>query len=265
MSNDVQGSVALDPPQEVSRPRQPPARNWIDCIPGLLKATDVGCILLAGMTALALHLDGSQDITSRHVAVVILMASLGHVVLRWGGVYTFERIARWPARMGQATVGLAAVGALLIGTTAMLDLADHLPYRVLGPMTLYSILGVVAARAGISALIRRGARAGSLYRRIAIVGTAAQADQLVRRLETDARPWQRLVGLYTDGQSEQAAIETSGASALPGDLAQAIRRNEIDDVVVALPTRADARLNTTIQALRDFPVRVLVVSVADAT
>lgn len=260
MTNELQGSVALAPRNRGVRSRQLPTHNWIDCIPGLLKATDLACIVLAGALALALHLDSHEDISGRHLAVVILMASLGHVVLRCGGVYTFERIAHWPGRMGHAIAGLTAAGAVLVGVTAMLDVSGSLPYRILVPMTLYAIAGVVLTRAGISALIWRAARAGFLYRRIAIVGNGPQADRLWARMTAHAKPWQRLAGIYADGHAWRVAAEIDRGESLPAELSQAIRRNEIDDVIVALPRHADARLNAILHALRDFPVRVLVAS-----
>jgi len=115
-----------------------------------------------------------------------------------------------------------------------------------------------AVRGGAVIWTRRLKRRGLFNQRIAIFGAGPQGDRLAAYIGGHPRLTISLVGFYDD-RAEERLPPRSTPLAFRGALAELtadIRRGEIDQVIVALPWSADARLQTLASALALTPVRV---------
>jgi putative colanic acid biosynthesis UDP-glucose lipid carrier transferase len=101
---------------------------------------------------------------------------------------------------------------------------------------------------------------GRNSRVVAILGATKSAEQLCERIRM--RPWLglRIVGVYDDRNVErhhkfnhQYPFPHIGREA---DLIAACKRNEIDAVYIALPLRAEGRINALVRALADTTATV---------
>ena len=116
---------------------------------------------------------------------------------------------------------------------------------------------VVIARLICFGVLKNLAETGRLTRNIVIFGTGPQAERLLGRLTHSDEPWNRIVGIFDDRQ-KRAPDEISSYPVLgtATDLIVFVRRNRVDDIVIALPWNADQRLFEVIERLRVLPVDV---------
>ena len=101
-------------------------------------------------------------------------------------------------------------------------------------------------------------RHGYFDQRVAIFGAGPQGDRMARYIVGDPRLTIKLVAFYDDRDSDRLATRESGL-ALRGNMAtlmQDIRRGGIDQVIVALPWLAEARLQNIVAELSAAPVRI---------
>jgi putative colanic acid biosynthesis UDP-glucose lipid carrier transferase len=111
----------------------------------------------------------------------------------------------------------------------------------------------VSARLMLRALRRRGLN----LRHIAIVGAGALGRTIAERLQAASWAGYSIVGFYDDDTSK-IGTEVAGRRVLasPSVLAHEIDQGEIDQVWIALPLRAEARIRELLSALRSSSVEV---------
>ncbi len=129
--------------------------------------------------------------------------------------------------------------------------------------TLTAPIAVAASRMALR-LARRSARnRGIATRRVAIAGLnrlgLGVAGGLMRDADGDAL---ELVGFYDDRVSERMPTVPSGIPGLKGqlsDLVESSRRRELDMILVTLPMRAEARIQSLLEELSDTTCSVYLV------
>jgi Undecaprenyl-phosphate glucose phosphotransferase len=152
---------------------------------------------------------------------------------------------------------LAVVALLLTGLAFSFKISDQFS-RIWLTVTVAASAALIWALRGVAAaLIRRAAKTGVLTRTVAVIGAGGQAERLLARLANAEAPWTRVTGVFDD-RSTRIAADVGGVP-LRGtmdDLIAAIRRHEIDDVVITLPWSAEDRIVSIIARLRMLPVHL---------
>jgi Undecaprenyl-phosphate glucose phosphotransferase len=113
-------------------------------------------------------------------------------------------------------------------------------------------------RGGAIAWMRALRRKGVFNHRVAIFGASPQGERLARHILGSTSLTITLMGFFDDRTDTRIA---AGDTLLPvrgnlGDLIQAIRREELDQVVIALPWSAETRLQEVVAELAVTPVRI---------
>jgi Undecaprenyl-phosphate glucose phosphotransferase len=110
---------------------------------------------------------------------------------------------------------------------------------------------LILSRALMRAQIRRWTALGRLSRSVAIVGTGAAAQRVLRHFGANPESEVHIAGLFSDRKGD-----AHGASDLES-LAHLVRRDVIDTIIVAIPPSEEGRLLRILGQLRDLPVDVL--------
>ena len=105
------------------------------------------------------------------------------------------------------------------------------------------------------------ARTGRLSRKIVIVGSGEQAERCIEKLGHDKEPWLSIVGIFDD-RKERIGPLFFGYPVLGtlDDLLDYVRKNHVDDIVIALPWSAESRISSVSRKLSELPVHIRLVS-----
>ena len=117
--------------------------------------------------------------------------------------------------------------------------------------------GVCAVQLGLTGLLSRWCRSGSLRQAVAIFGTGELAEPLLARLQS-ASDAVELVGVFDDRNRRRIASPALRdlASGTAEDLVALSRRRDIDRVLVALPHSAAQRVAEVLRKLHRMPVEI---------
>ena len=110
---------------------------------------------------------------------------------------------------------------------------------------------VELGRVGQARLIEGWINSGRLIRRTAVVGNAAEVERIARQFHPEANRILRVTGGYDDRA-------TSGASLAA--LIDAARRNEVDEVIIAIEPADHGRVLAAVAALRSLVIEVHLVT-----
>jgi len=192
-----------------------------------------------------------------YVLFAITLAVWCGVILTAAGSYRFN-ILRSPLRhLRRILMPLAgAYCAALYFTQFVIDpilLAGTWTVSALGlcivSVTIVRILGVY--------LLLFATQRSLVARRIAILGGGAQGERLINHLKQDGLNVNRVLGVFDDRQvAESRVSESVTLLGTSSDLVDAVKRREIDDIIVALPWTAEHRLRELIAELSIYPVNI---------
>jgi Undecaprenyl-phosphate glucose phosphotransferase len=243
-------SVAVDDPI--------PRADWrpapLAAVAALLAVFDVA---VAVLLPLGLHwIVAGQPAGDRATGAIALAAML--LVLFCAGLGGYRASAllhpRQPARAalrgGGLSVFVTALAALLFGAHAPLSPRWALAAGVLTPAAL------AVSRFGLAAILASDRRRRFALRTILIGGGSHAARLLAQLRESDDRSM-RLIG-YADDRSTRLApgVECTPFLGSVEQALQLIRGGSIDQVIVALPWSAEARMLGLLRQLADYPGHV---------
>jgi len=149
------------------------------------------------------------------------------------------------------------------GTEAFLLIAMHLDgafsWPLNGPINIVSIAVMIMCftRIMVSSLLLTAARSGTISRNVAIVGAGDHGAMLVQSIMQRKEPWTRIVGIFDDRLSRTSdKIRPNDILGTVDDLLNLSRTERIDEIVVALPWGAEARLLQILDRLKVIPANV---------
>jgi Undecaprenyl-phosphate glucose phosphotransferase len=119
-------------------------------------------------------------------------------------------------------------------------------------------VALIAYRAVVAVLTRRGLAAGRLTRRAVVYGTGPACESLLAALDADPHSDIRICGVFDDRGIDRAS-RTVGGYANLGNLEALMafcRRTSVDMLIVALPVSAETRVLQLIKKLWVLPIDI---------
>jgi putative colanic acid biosynthesis UDP-glucose lipid carrier transferase len=219
---------------------------------GILRSADVAIVLGASFLAYWLW-HGTLTLPSFYLTPTLLGALLAANFLHFVRAYSPEALRRPALQVGKAvaawvaaSAGLVAI-AYLTSTSIIYSRGWALLWLVLTPAGFIIVRGFAAAR------VARWRQRGLLSTRVAVIGAGELAQAVARQLEDAPDQQYRVVGFFADD------AEGAGALAIQGDidsLLVAVGANQVDEILVALPSGVGAGLETLLRRLNSVPVNV---------
>jgi Undecaprenyl-phosphate glucose phosphotransferase len=121
----------------------------------------------------------------------------------------------------------------------------------------FSFAAVGTVRIGVAAAMDRWADRGRLSRFVAVVGAGELGQQVVAKLRSAKGSPVVIAGIFDDRLTRvPAVVEGCRVRGTTDDLIALVRRSLIDEVVLALPLRAEARIGELVVKLRSLPVDI---------
>jgi Undecaprenyl-phosphate glucose phosphotransferase len=225
---------------------------------GAVQIADVIAILLSGLASLEIYLVGIHGGVTDYGAcwlAVVLAATVFPFAHRKLGAYKTQRFSRLTWQVGRVALVWSATMSGL-STIAFITKAAQTYSRgwaILFAACSFAALALV--RIGVSLVVDRWVREGRLRRAVAVVGAGELGQQVIAKLRAAKDSQVRLVGVFDDRLTRVPA-EVAGCRVLgtTEDLVRMVRRSLIDEIVIALPLRAEARIGELVAKLKSLPV-----------
>jgi len=217
---------------------------------GALKAADALVVAGAGLAACFMR-HGPEPIQKHYIVAIAIGALLAANYLRLGRLYRFEALRSFAAQFGPLTASwlAAVVTLLLIAYFGQLSESFSRIWAIYWFVTAY--LGLVFVRATASALLHRWRLQGRLTNNVVVVGAGTFGTRLIRHLDRRQGDGIRVLGLFDDRTTRiPRSIAGHDVRGNVDDLLLFARHNRIDQIIVALPWSAEARLRDILKKLQ---------------
>lgn len=227
-----------------------------------LALMDVGSVILAGVLSDFLFSQGGHARFRMHLAASVLS---GLVVLQANVQFKLYDVSlmKRPLQMAERVflALLAAFGGLTIiayGTGAPITT----PSTWKAGLFVLTFLLLLSARLVFHRIVTGLGKQRVVSRNVVIVGAGPQGTSLIDQLETLDSPWTRILCIFDDrARSRERRVPRHVHDRIPVygtvlDLVSFARRVRVDDIFVALPWSAQARIKQIIDAIDTIPANV---------
>ena len=224
---------------------------------GLLRVVDLVVIVVAGLLAYfarfqSLALPGHATLA---VFVVTLVAAN---VFHTYQLYNFPRLVADPLQFQKLFLALTTLAFFSLSIGYLTKTSDEYSRGWIFLWALFSILLLLFVRAILNILMTRWQAKGWLTRRVALVGAGPPGRRLIKHLKSTGHPGLTILGIFDDRRTRvPGQIGGHKVRGTVDDLLALVRKERVDEIIVALPWSAEARLVETLTKLRVAPVNVL--------
>ncbi|WCL53182.1 undecaprenyl-phosphate glucose phosphotransferase [Gimibacter soli] len=224
----------------------------------ILRVSDVLSILIAGIIVFAAVLaNPTADLALFYTNIVVLGAILASMTIYSVGGYDADCFFNLITSFRRASFGWAlTIAALLVVGFAFKSTGNvsriWASAWAIGALTTLGVTRAVIW--GLMVNMRSRKRFDS---RVAIVGASEQGQRLYRFVRDSKWLTMRVIA-FCDDRVSRVPDELDQIPVLPGldSLVELIRRNAIDQVLVALPWSATERLREVIDRITETPIKV---------
>ncbi len=216
-------------------------------------------ILVSGFVAAGVIMDGSAgDDPAVHQRVVVIAALAYAVLSESFGCYDLD--AQFSLRKAWQRVATSWVTVALFMVTLgfILKSSDAVSRSWAAGWFVGGGFTLLALRAGSTFWVRRLKKRGTFNQRVAIFGAGAQGARFAEYVQSQDRLTISLIGFFDDRRDGRVPAAASNIPVL-GNLSaliSMIRDGRVDQVVVALPWSAEARLQQVVSRLALTPVKI---------
>jgi Undecaprenyl-phosphate glucose phosphotransferase len=174
------------------------------------------------------------------------------------GLYDIPTLARVHNQLPRLLAGWSSTVGLLLCAVFFLKAGPAFSRAWLALWFTIGVLALLAFRACVAAIARRGLRAGSLTRRAAVYGAGQSCESLLSALDAGPGSDIKICGVFDD---RGGARGEEGIVSYPklGDLEALVRycrSMHVDMLIVALPLSAERRVLEIIKKLWVLPVDI---------
>lgn len=221
-----------------------------------LRFADVLTVIGAGMFAYwARH--GTFAVTDIYLTALLVAAFLTATYMHFTSLYSFSNLVTFSLQFGKVTAIWGAVFVTLIALAYFTQVSDSFSrfWVVTWFTTTLILFGIL--RIGLAYQVERWTKRGELDINIAIIGTGAPAEKLIRHLEATLGTGTAIVGVFHDS-AEAAPAGIAGHPVLGNvdDLLVFMRTNRVDEIIVAVPWRAGSEVREMTAKLQTIAVDV---------
>lgn len=232
--------------------------EWLpSVVTGSVRAIDAFVILVAAFVAHSIYLDAlTDDREDMYVVLIACAAVLQLNIFHFAGAYQFKRLANVGAQIARSLMALTLLFVLLLTVLYFTKLSADTSRGWMALWFAFSATGLVVARVGVSAVMRKWFREGLLARRVAIVGSGRPADRLADYLARFGNAQVHFVGIFDDRLATRESDLVHRPEGTIDQLCRLARTQQIDAIILAMPQISEARLAKIMDKLKSLPVDI---------
>ena len=251
-------SVGARPPRRAIGRRTPRSSVSAEVICGFVQVADAAAILLGGFVSVEVFVDafgGGVTFYQLYWSAIVLAAIVFLYIYRRFGGYKIQHLSHLTWQVGRTALVWGGMLSVLttIGFAAKVIQNYSRVWTMLFALLCFAMLTLT--RFGVSLLIDHWTRVGRLARAVAVVGAGALGQEVIGKIQSMRDSQIRIAGIFDDRltrvPSEIAGCPVVGTT---DDLIAQVRQSLIDEVIIALPLRAEARIGELVAKLRTLPV-----------
>lgn len=223
------------------------------------RAADALWIYVAHYAACRLY---PEEWQSHHTLATVLAIVVFTFVAEAGNLYRPWRAVPMRSEIGRVFGVWFVVAPALLGLAFVMK--ESAAYSRFITITWFLLAPTLIAlwRVVLRAILREMRKRGRNTRAVAIVGATQMGSALASRITASSESGMRVVGFYEDRAPERLEWKAVDGEIVGGTakLVRDAREGNIDLVFIALPLRAEPRINELVRALADTTASVYVVA-----
>jgi Undecaprenyl-phosphate glucose phosphotransferase len=223
-------------------------------ISGLMAAIDGIVVFLVGMIIYLLYVGRSESaiVYASACAVTALITVEAFYI---SGLYELDSAESQEKRLIKIVVSCGCTFLAIIALAFALKISAGFSRVWLFSWFIASTLLIVFTRSFGDSQLRRLAMSRRLSRNVVIVGATGLAKRFIECMENRKDPWICILGIFED-RKDRGSLDICQYPILGNldNLIEWAQKHRIDDVVIALPWRAEDRLSGIIEKLEILPV-----------
>ena len=223
---------------------------------GALRFADVLMVAATGVASFWFR-HGTYKVPEEYLVAIAIGALLAANYMQMARLYRFAELHRFALQFGTLTASWSAVilTLLVIGYFGKVSENFSRVWAVSWFVSAY--IALVGLRGLVSLLLERWARQGRLTYNVVVVGAGPFGERLIRHLEGQRESGVRVLAVFDDRRTRiPDSIDGHAVLGSIDDLIEFSRREHVDEIAVALPWSADARLAEIVKKLRTLPIDV---------
>jgi Undecaprenyl-phosphate glucose phosphotransferase len=221
-----------------------------------LRCGELAALALAGVLAWLAHPDAGEIGPTPITTIVVVTACWGWMCERLRA-YDLGYVFMPRAGMQRQLCAWILTIAALILAAYSLKVSTAYPRLWVGMWLISGAVLPAAVRLSFTHVTRSWVREGRLAQRTVVVGTTEHGQRLAQHFHGGRDIRMRIIGfVHDDRRAESSHIGPYRILGNISYLAQMIRRNEVDQVVIALPWSEHERVMRTLNELADTPVDI---------
>ena len=226
-------------------------------ISGLIAAIDGVVVFLAGMIIYLLYVEKNSESTIIYASACAVTALLTVGTFYISGLYEIDSAENREKRLIKIVVSCGCAFLAIIVLAFALKISAGFSRVWLFSWFIASTLLIVFTRSFGDSQLRRLAMSGRLSRNVVIVGATGLAKRFIECMENRKDPWICILGIFED-RKDRGSLDICQYPILGNldNLIEWAQKHRIDDVVIALPWRAEDRLLGIIEKLEILPIRL---------
>ncbi len=253
--------TGMHPPTEPSPAAQVAARRlplMLDIGVFLLRVAEALCIAAASLLALGAFTEVSPELRPPYINATIIAILFYTGLAELTGVHDADVRFSLRQAWGRLLTAWLATAMFMLTLSFFLQVSDRFSRGWAVGWFLSGGVALCAVRLAGIGWMRRLKKSGLFDQRVAIFGAGPQGDRLARYIQGSDRLTIELVGFFDDRTPDrlppaQASLGFGGSLV---ELIALIREGRVDQVIVALPWSAEARLQQVVGELAVTPVRI---------
>lgn len=224
--------------------------------PTLLKILDPLVVAAAGLLSYYLRF-GDIDVPTNYR--VAMLSGFALAVLAFGvfDVYRWRMDEALRLGLGRLTIAWWAIVLALVLLLYATKTGSEFSRAWLGIWSVAGFVLLVAYRVAAIMIVRSFFRRGLFVDRVAIVGAGDLGSEIAARFARAPESGVRVVAFFDDAtRLAGATVQGIPVRGTVDQVAERLRHDEIDQVWIALPLRAEERVKALLTALAPFSVRI---------
>ncbi len=239
------------------------AVNWMIMLPkGLLKeysqlltllvrGLDIFAIMVAGLSAY-FYKFADLNVSISYIAALSLAAILMLIVFSGFHIYESARTLGFWRYLSQLLQATFILFMLLAGLAFLTKTGDHFSRSWFVTWGCFTVILLLIFRGSIMLMLRLMRSKGLNERRIVIVGAGQLGQQLVQTVQHALWTGFRIVAIFAEHPVSPSSIHGIPIMTMPDSINDYLTLSEesIDEIWLALPLNAEARIKTILHDLR---------------
>lgn len=230
----------------------------------LMRLVDAGLIALTHYVAIVIYGEVWLDM---HTTATVLAVVVHHLVAQWLGLYSAWRGRRITPETARVFLSMSITWAVLLMLAFVAKVSEDYSRAISLLWFAGSATTIAIWRAGLRVLLRELRKRGRNSRTVAIAGLTELAERVGRTILTEPELGMHVVGYYDDRIPQRCHPIPEELGPYIGKLDQLVERarnGEVDIIYIALPLRAEPRINELVRKLADTTASVYMAADFDA-